>query len=76
MIYLAVDLDKTLLKTDVLLELIWSSFSQSLIQLFKTRSFNRAQIKRKLATLSKIEVTSLPYNSEVIQYIQAWKARG
>ncbi|WP_460193402.1 UbiA family prenyltransferase [Thermosynechococcus sp. FA-CM-4201] len=76
MICLAVDLDNTLLKTDVLLELIWSSFSQSLIQFLKTRSFNRAQIKRKLATFADLDVTTLPYNSEVLQYIHDWKAKG
>ncbi|MDR7898154.1 UbiA family prenyltransferase [Thermosynechococcus sp. JY1334] len=76
MVYLLIDLDSTLLKTDILLELIRSSLAQALVIFFQTRSFHRAQIKRKLASLSKIEVTSLPYNSEVIQYIQAWKAKG
>ncbi|HIK34297.1 MAG TPA: UbiA family prenyltransferase [Thermosynechococcus sp. M98_K2018_005] len=76
MIYLAVDLDNTLLKTDVLLELIWSSFSQSLIQFLKTRSFNRGQIKRKLASFAELDVTVLPYNSEVLQCIQNWRAKG
>ncbi|WNC51868.1 MULTISPECIES: UbiA family prenyltransferase [unclassified Thermosynechococcus] len=76
MVYLLIDLDNTLLRTDILLELICSSLAQSLVIFFQIRSFHRAQIKRKLAKLSEIDVTALPYNSEVIQYIQAWKAKG
>ncbi|URR34551.1 UbiA family prenyltransferase [Thermosynechococcus sp. HN-54] len=76
MVYLLIDLDNKLLRTDVLLELTFLFFSGPLIQLFKTRSFNHAQIKRKLATFTDLDVTTLPYNSEVIQYIQDWKAKG
>lgn len=76
MIYLLIDLDNTLLRTDVLIELICSSFGEFLSQWFKTRSFNRTQIKRKLANFADLDVTTLPYNSEVIQYIQDWKAKG
>ncbi|RMH66272.1 MAG: UbiA family prenyltransferase [Cyanobacteria bacterium J003] len=76
MVYLLIDLDNTLLRTNVLLELICLSFSELLIQLFKIKSFNPSQIKRKLATCTDLDITTLPYNSEVIQYIQDWKAKG
>ncbi|BAC09735.1 UbiA family prenyltransferase [Thermosynechococcus vestitus] len=76
MVYLLIDLDNTLLRTEIFLELICLSLSELLIQLFTTRSFNCAQIKRKLATCADLDIATLPYNPEVIQYIQDWKAKG
>lgn len=76
---LVVDLDGTLLRTNMLLESFlsalgqdWRSFFRSLVALSK----GRAALKRHLATAASVEVASLPYDQQVIDYIEAWRASG
>lgn len=76
---LAVDLDGTLIHTDLLHETFWCAFTRrwstpidALLQL----PFGRAQLKRRLANLSSIDVTLLPYNEEAIAYIRRWRDEG
>jgi 4-hydroxybenzoate polyprenyltransferase/phosphoglycolate phosphatase-like HAD superfamily hydrolase len=76
---LAVDLDGTLLRSDMLYESFWAAlsgnFSTPLIAL-RGLSGGRAQLKSSLAGLATIDVTLLPYNEAVIERVKAWRERG
>ncbi len=76
---LVVDLDGTLLRSDILYETFWSSIAHdwrspflASMALFK----GRAALKRYLALSARLEITTLPYDADVIAYIKAWKADG
>lgn len=76
---LVVDLDGSLVETDLLHESFWSALTlslavllRSLASLFKGRSF----LKHYLSTVSDIDAATLPYNEEVITYISAHRAKG
>ena len=76
---LSVDLDGTLIKSDMFYETFWSSFSNDLLiplkvlfALFKGKGY----IKKMLFNLSSIDIGSLPYNSDVIDYINEHRSNG
>ena len=76
---LAVDLDGTILKSDMLHESFWSAASTSwripfftIMQLFK----GKAAVKDFLQKHSNIDVETLPYNEEVVNYVQRFRAAG
>lgn len=75
---LFVDLDGTLIRTDVAQELLVRSIADP----SKTRSMfsaalkGRAQLKHELAENQCFDVTTLPYNQVVIDYLIAEKAKG
>lgn len=76
---LVIDLDHTLLKSDMLFESFWSSFGQdwrspfhSLFAVLK----GKAALKRYLAEAAQIDVTTLPYDDAVINYIKTWRDAG
>lgn len=76
---LAVDLDGTLLRSDMLFESFWSACGQNWRQPFVTLralSRGRAGLKRHLAEHARIDVTSLPYDAEVIDYVRRFRAAG
>lgn len=76
---LVVDLDHTLLKSDMLLESFWSAFSQdwrSPFQSVLALSRGKAALKRYLADTAQVDVHTLPYDASVIAYIEAWRAAG
>lgn len=76
---LVVDLDETLVKTDMLFETFWSSVSRDWRILFSAvsaMSKGRAQLKRFLAQTGEIDIDRLPYNETVVDYIQDWRAKG
>ena len=76
---LVVDLDGTLLRSDMLFETFWSALSKDITSSFKAISaLNRgkADLKRYLAKAATIEVPTLPYDPEVIAYIKAWRETG
>lgn len=76
---LVVDLDHTLLKSDMLLESFWSAFGQDWRSPFRSMlalSQGKAALKHYLADVAQIDVTMLPYDDEVIAYIKAWRASG
>ncbi|MFN3678790.1 UbiA family prenyltransferase [Thermosynechococcus sp.] len=75
-LYLVVDLDQTLLKTDILFECFWFSWRRAPQMWLNINSWKLAALKRHLATTCQLDVATLPYNSEVITYIQTWKAAG
>lgn len=76
---LVVDLDGTLLRSDLLYESFWSAFGRdwrspwfSLAALCK----GRASLKRYLALSARVEVASLPYDADVVSYIRNWRDAG
>ena len=77
--YLVVDLDGTLLKSDMLHESFWNAFAQrastpvkSVTQLLT----GKAALKSYLASEAVIDIASLPYDDEVIKYINEHRANG
>lgn len=76
---LIVDLDGTLLRSDVLFETFWSALGRSWKNPFRAAKalFNgKAALKRTLARDGEIAVETLPYNADVIAYVEAWRASG
>lgn len=76
---LAVDLDGTLLKTDMLFETFcsalsrdWLTVPRAILTLFK----GRAALKRMLATAALVDVTKLPYNETVLDFIRQHRRCG
>ena len=77
--YLVVDLDGTLLKSDMLHESFWNAFAQRASTPVKsvTQLLNgKAALKSYLASEAVIDMVSLPYDHEVIKYINEHRANG
>lgn len=73
---LVVDLDGTLIRTDMLLETFWSACSCNLwilLRLCVSAFRGMAAVKQDLALASAVDIPSLPYNNDVIAYIRRWK---
>ncbi|MCA8882270.1 MAG: UbiA family prenyltransferase [Rhodobacteraceae bacterium] len=76
---LVVDLDGTLLRSDMLFETFWNAFSRDWRTPFRAVAALRggkAALKRTLAQHSAVDVETLPYDPEVIAYVKNWRARG
>lgn len=76
---LVVDLDGTLLRSDMLFETFWSALSRDWKVPFhcvRTLKQGKAALKRDLAGRSDVDVATLPYDPEVIAYVTAWRDRG
>ncbi len=76
---LVVDLDHTLLRSDMLFESFWSAFGQDWRNPFRSLlalSKGKAALKRHLAETSRVDVRTLPYDDQVIAYVKAWCAAG
>lgn len=76
---LIVDLDGTLLCSDMLLENFWSAFSQDWGTPLKAAgglARGKSVLKTKLACIARPDVESLPYNADVLEFIQNWRAAG
>lgn len=76
---LAVDLDGTLINSDLLFESFWASMSQTPVRTLRqvmSGDGGRAGLKRRLAQQDNVDVAQLPYNAEVLSYIQHWRERG
>ena len=74
---LIVDLDGTLLRSDILYELILLLIKKKpyvlfLIMLWLLKD-GKASVKKKLNRYFKLDITSLPYNSEIINYLKQKK---
>ena len=76
---LVVDLDGTLLKSDMLYESFWSAFSRN----WRTPFLSFAALRRGKAALKSflhseadIDATTLPYDDAVIAYVQAHREQG
>ena len=76
---LVVDLDDTLIHTDMLLETFWAAISVrwlNIIPAMRALSKGKAAFKRTLEEMGTVNVELLPYNQEVIRYIEEWRSRG
>ncbi|WP_348644702.1 UbiA family prenyltransferase [Yoonia sp. F2084L] len=76
---LAVDLDGTLIRTDMLFESFWSALGCD----WRTGAGaagaalgGRARLKTYLSAAADIDVATLPYNPDVMAYIADWRASG
>lgn len=76
---LFVDLDKTLIKSDFLLESFVNFFSQNvfapLICLYVFFLDGKVGLKKFLYEKSEISIERLPYNEEVLDFIYKWKKK-
>ncbi|SEK24021.1 UbiA family prenyltransferase [Pacificibacter marinus] len=76
---LAVDLDGTLLCSDMLHETFWNVASKdwsSAITAVRALRDGKAALKHQLAQASDVDVTTLPYDGDVLDYISDWKEKG
>ena len=76
---LIVDLDGTLLKSDMLHESFWSAFSRnwfipflSLLALIK----GKASLKSYLCSEAHVDISSLPFDDKVVAYVRAHREKG
>ncbi|SDW56742.1 haloacid dehalogenase-like hydrolase [Roseicitreum antarcticum] len=77
---LAVDLDGTLIRSDVLFESFWRAFAREprapLRAVAALMRGGRPGLKRRLAALGPVDVTRLPYNRPVLDLIAGARASG
>lgn len=77
---LVVDLDGTLLASDMLFESFWSAWahhgSAPLVALRGLIRGGRAGMKADLARLARVDCTTLPYDAAVIDHVRRWRAQG
>ena len=76
---LVVDLDGTLVRSDMLHESFWSAFGRdwrSPFSAFRALFGGRAALKRHLARAAEIDVATLPYDPAVIEQIEGWRNAG
>jgi len=76
---LAVDLDGTLLKTDLLYESLWKCASEApwhLSSVLKSVTGGKARFKQALSAKINIDPKNLAYNSDVIAYVRSWRENG
>jgi len=76
---LIVDLDGTLIKTDMLHESFWSSVKRNPTTAFLALTslvYGKAALKERLSATSDVDVTILPYNRSVINYIEEHRLEG
>jgi 4-hydroxybenzoate polyprenyltransferase len=74
-----VDLDGTLIKTDLLLESVCSLLRQEPLALFALPVWllkGRAHLKRKIAERVELDPALLPYRTEVLDYLRAEHDKG
>lgn len=76
---LAVDLDGTLLRSNMLHETFWSAFARdwrtpflAIMYLFR----GRAALKERLARDTQVDVAHLPYDPDVLEFVRDWRSRG
>ena len=76
---LVVNLDGTLLRSNMLHESFWSAFGRdwrSPVLSVGALLRGRACLKRYLADAAHVDVSTLPYDQQVIAYIEAWRSMG
>lgn len=76
---LCVDLDGTLIKTDILVEsalALVKSRPQDILRLPLWLSKGEANLKQKIADAVELDVESLPYNQDFLDYLRQEKAQG
>jgi len=78
-IVLVVDLDGTLIRSDMLLESFWSAFARDWrtpLRAVAGLMQGRAVLKARMADLAAPDPATLPYNPEVLEQIRNWRAAG
>ncbi len=76
---LVVDLDGTLIKSDLLVESLFALLRKSPLMVFLVPFWllkGKAYLKQAIANLISIDVTLLPYNRDVLDYITHEKSKG
>lgn len=76
---LVVDLDGTLLSSDLLHETFWAGLGANWRLPFTAAAAllrGRAGLKRHLAEAAPLDVETLPFDDEVLAFVRAWRARG
>lgn len=76
---LVVDLDGTLLRSDLLVESLFSAIGAnpwSVFSLLKAWSESRAALKERAAALGAIDVSTLPYDPGVLAHIETARSDG
>ena len=76
---LVVDLDGTLIRSDLLLESFWSALGRhwtTPLHAAVRLSQGRAALKRYLAEQGPVDPAALPYNPAVLDHIRDWRAGG
>lgn len=76
---LVVDLDGTLIRTDMLYETFWAALSRhrlNSVAVLRSLIKGRAALKRTLEGLGSLDVAALPYNENVLDYVQRWRDQG
>ncbi len=76
---LVVDLDGTLIGSDMLYESFWSAFSRDWRTPLRAAAgllHGRAALKARLAALAVPDLRTLPYRAEVLAEIERWRAAG
>ncbi len=76
---LVVDLDGTLIRSDMLYESFWSAFARDWrtpLAAVAALVRGKAALKARLAALGAPDPASLPYCPEVLQAIRDWRAEG
>ena len=76
---LVVDLDGTLLRSDMLYESLWSAFGQDWlapVRAGRALLGGKAALKTYLSGRSDVDVTTLPYDEAVISYVRDWREKG
>lgn len=76
---LVVDLDGTVLRSDMLVESFWSALAQDWRSPFLATPAliqGRAALKARLADAARIDPATLPYNTAVLEHVRAWRAQG
>ncbi len=77
-VVMAVDLDGTLLRSDMLFESFWAALAQDWrkpVSGVMALSRGRAALKASLAD-APVDVRALPYDETVIARVRAWRAKG
>jgi hypothetical protein len=75
---LVVDVDGALVRSDMRFETLWGALSKSWttpLATFPSLATDRATFKRRLCAAA-LDAAHLPYNHEVIAYIESWRASG
>lgn len=76
---LVVDLDGTLLRSDMLFESFWSAFGRDWRMPFLALAAltgGRSALKRRLAAASAVEAATLPYDAQVVAFVKQWRESG
>lgn len=76
---LVIDLDGTLIRSDMLLESFWAAFSgdrRAPLAALASLVAGRAALKRRMARMAAPDPSTLPYNETVLDYIRSWREAG